>query len=138
MLEIIFWTLFVLVCIYSGYTKKIRPILVGLASVASYYVYHAVERQHVADRNEAKQIMEVKQLAAQKEIKVKNEREKDRSRELDIDEQLQNFYMRPSISESRYTEPIEARNMFLRDMPIPDHDKYTRYIGEKEEFKQYA
>ncbi len=145
MLEIIFWTCVVLACAYSIYMKKVGPALVVGTSVVAYYLVRNTEKQHTTKQakeeekaNEAKRVAMEQQASAQRKQNLENERLEERTRELEMEEQIQNYFMRPSIDESRYTEPIEAREALVKGMSLPDHDKYTRYVGEQEKFTQYA
>ena len=142
MLDLIFWTCVVLACAYSAYTRKMTPGLVALSSVVVYFVLQkqsseSAEQQRQQNEQKQKELKE--ELVKQKELEEKlvNERE-EQTRELAMEEQIQHYFMRPSIDESRYTEPIEARDALMQGMSMPDRDPYTKAMGQKEQFAQYA
>ena len=142
MLDLIFWTCVVLACAYSAYTRKMTPGLVALSSVVVYFVLQKQSSER--EEEQKKQNEQQQELVEQKkaEEKLINERmqeqTREQTRELAVEEQIQHYFKRPSIDESRYTEPIEARNALMQRMSMPDRDPYTKAMGEKERFAQYA
>lgn len=138
MLDLIFWTCVVLACAYSAYTRKMTPGLVALSSVVVYFVLQKQSSER--EEEQQKQNEQQQEVVEQKEAEEKlvNERMQEQTRELAVEEQIQHYFMRPSIDESRYTEPIEARDALMQRMSMPDRDPYTKAMGQKERFAQYA
>ena len=131
MLTWIFLTCILISLVYSIYFKTVGP---GLVAITSALVYFLIPRKKEAIEPEMK---EEEQPSDAKQVLV-NERMKKKTHDLEMEEKIQNFFMRPNMEESRNTEPVDARKNFMLGMSIPDNDPYTKPLGPRDTFPQYA
>ena len=135
LLDTAFWTSVCLALAYSVAYGKKMPGLVAAIGAAAWFMLHRLERRdkaHVVEELQADKAEEEQEKEVVERIEVER---KERTRSLGMDEQIQNYMMRPSIDESRYTEPVEARQEFLKGMPLPHRDMY---IKGSDKFPQFG
>ena len=135
LLDTSFWTMVCLAIAYSVAYGKAMPALVAAVGVLSWFMLYRLEQKdtiHMLEELEAHKVEEQEEQESTQRMETER---KERTRPLRMEEQIQNYLSRPSIDESRYTEPITAREEFLKGMPLPHRDMY---IKGSDKFPQFG